>query len=336
MESNQSKIKVLQMDMLSLASHSAHAKDSNAIPNKTLEYSMADQYLYERAEELCDELINDVAIVVNQLNIPELNRIIPNKLVCKCSGFNSWIFTNTEKLLLLRESDALFLWDYDKIELEKRLIDIINICFQKRLNDIHQDILSIRNELTPGEDGKEWYLWWMLKVLYDVDNYADVYHKIQDYDNILSDFIYKNSDKICQREIEKIVCYVNSMNFVELENILPNCTFCDCPDFPSTLFSNTEKLLLYREEYAIFEDTIDRDNIESKLKEFIEKYCDTSLSNDDLSILYTRNALTQGQGGWDWHVCWLYEALFDYDDHIQLFDKVNDYAYQNNNEEDDY
>lgn len=66
MESNQSKIKVLQMDMLSLASHSAHAKDSNAIPNKTLEYSMADQYLYERAEELCDELINDVAIVVNQ------------------------------------------------------------------------------------------------------------------------------------------------------------------------------------------------------------------------------------------------------------------------------
>ena len=42
MESNQSKIKVLQMDMLSLASHSAHAKDSNAIPNKTLEYSMAD------------------------------------------------------------------------------------------------------------------------------------------------------------------------------------------------------------------------------------------------------------------------------------------------------
>ena len=176
----------------------------------------------------------------------------------------------------------------------------------------------------------------MLKVLCDVDNYADVYHKIQDYDNILSDFIYKNSDKICQREIEKIVCYVNSMNFVELENILPNCTFCDCPDFPSTLFSNTEKLLLYREEYAIFEDTIDRDNIESKLKEFIEKYCDTSLSNDDLSILYTRNALTQGQGGWDWHVCWLYEALFDYDDHIQLFDKVNDYAYQNNNEEDDY
>ena len=143
-----------------------------------------------------DELINDVAIVVNQLNIPELNRIIPNKLVCKCSGFNSWIFTNTEKLLLLRESDALFLWDYDKIELEKRLIDIINICFQKRLNDIHRDILSIRNELTPGEDGKEWYLWWMLKVLYDVDNYADVYHKIQDYDNILSDFIYKNSDKL--------------------------------------------------------------------------------------------------------------------------------------------
>mgnify|MGYP003447197511 FL=1 len=51
MESNQSKIKVLQMDMLSLASHSAHAKDSNAIPNKPLEYSMADQYLYERAEE---------------------------------------------------------------------------------------------------------------------------------------------------------------------------------------------------------------------------------------------------------------------------------------------
>lgn len=107
--------------------------------------------IYEETDNLVTDCADRCAKLFNSRYVPSLYSVVGNPNCFDCTNLTGLLFSNTDKLALLREGVAYYEDDMDESETEDSIYKLIEEC-KNDLTAYDLDIINARTHLEDGEN----------------------------------------------------------------------------------------------------------------------------------------------------------------------------------------